>query len=109
MAVPGAYKACAPLWQPPRRRLAAWQWVAGCGPDSAPYFRVFNPDTQAGKFDAAARYRDHWLKPDARGAQAFARAAPRSWQIDLDRTPMPAISLSQGRSRALTAYEDFKD
>ena len=86
-----------------------WQWVAGCGPDSAPYFRVFNPDTQAGKFDAAARYRDHWLKPDARGAQAFARAAPRSWQIDLDRTPMPAISLSQGRSRALTAYEDFKD
>ncbi|MCF3973333.1 cryptochrome/photolyase family protein [Paracoccus salsus] len=86
-----------------------WQWVAGCGPDASPYFRVFNPDTQAGKFDAKSRYRDHWLKPDAPGAQAFANAAPRSWGIDLNRAPAPGLSLSQGRSRALTAYEDFKE
>ena len=29
-----------------------WQWVAGCGTDAAPYFRVFNPTAQAQKFDA---------------------------------------------------------
>ncbi|PHQ70344.1 MAG: deoxyribodipyrimidine photolyase [Paracoccus sp.] len=86
-----------------------WQWVAGCGPDASPYFRVFNPDTQAQKFDAKARYRDHWLKPGAPGASSFAEAAPRSWNIDLQRMAVPAISLSQGRARALTAYEDFKE
>jgi deoxyribodipyrimidine photo-lyase len=33
-----------------------WQWVAGCGTDAAPYFRVFNPTTQAKKFDPAGTY-----------------------------------------------------
>lgn len=39
----------------------AWQWVAGCGVDAAPYFRIFNPLTQAEKFDPDGRYRDRWL------------------------------------------------
>ena len=30
---------------------ASWQWVAGCGADAAPYFRIFNPITQSSKFD----------------------------------------------------------
>ena len=30
---------------------AGWQWIAGCGADAAPYFRIFNPITQATKFD----------------------------------------------------------
>ncbi|MDP5307763.1 cryptochrome/photolyase family protein [Paracoccus spongiarum] len=94
-------------WDPASNAMN-WQWVAGCGPDAAPYFRVFNPDTQAEKFDAAGRYRDHWLKASAAGAQEFARAAPLSWKIDLARPPAPAISLAQGRARALTAYEEFK-
>jgi deoxyribodipyrimidine photo-lyase len=38
-----------------------WQWVAGCGADAAPYFRVFNPYTQAAKFDPEARYLKRWL------------------------------------------------
>jgi deoxyribodipyrimidine photo-lyase len=33
-----------------------WQWVAGCGTDAAPYFRIFNPSGQAEKFDADGRY-----------------------------------------------------
>lgn len=86
-----------------------WQWVAGCGPDASPYFRVFNPDTQAEKFDARAQYRNHWLKPDSAGAKAFQDAAPLSWKVDLRRNHSPAISLSSGRARALTAYEDFKE
>jgi deoxyribodipyrimidine photo-lyase len=38
-----------------------WQWVAGCGCDAAPYFRVFNPDTQAKKFDPQALYIHKWV------------------------------------------------
>ena len=33
-----------------------WQWVAGCGTDAAPYFRIFNPITQAEKFDGDGDY-----------------------------------------------------
>lgn len=94
-------------WDPASNAMN-WQWVAGCGPDASPYFRIFNPETQATKFDARGQYRDHWLRFDAVGAGDFAAAAPLSWQIDLHRRPMPAISLAQGRARALTAYEDFK-
>jgi deoxyribodipyrimidine photo-lyase len=31
--------------------VAQWQWVAGCGADAAPYFRIFNPILQGEKFD----------------------------------------------------------
>lgn len=85
-----------------------WQWVAGCGPDASPYFRVFNPDGQGDKFDASAIYRDNWLKPDASGTRDFGQAAPRSWSIDLTRSALPAISLAEGRARALTAYQQQK-
>lgn len=85
-----------------------WQWVAGCGPDASPFFRVFNPDTQADKFDGKSAYRDHWLSPDETGAQEFGKAVPKSWQIDLKKRAMPAISLAEGRARALTAYEQLK-
>lgn len=38
-----------------------WQWVAGCGADAAPYFRVFNPELQAKKFDPRGKYIQQWL------------------------------------------------
>jgi len=38
-----------------------WQWVAGSGADAAPYHRVFNPDTQAERFDPDGAYRARWL------------------------------------------------
>jgi deoxyribodipyrimidine photo-lyase len=38
-----------------------WQWAAGCGCDAAPYFRVFNPETQQKKFDAQAKYVLKWV------------------------------------------------
>src|SRR5690606_34651025 len=40
-----------------------WQWVAGTGCDSAPYFRVFNPLTQQAKFDPELNYINKWI-PD---------------------------------------------
>lgn len=38
-----------------------WQWAAGCGCDAAPYFRVFNPHTQAEKFDSQEKYIRKWV------------------------------------------------
>ncbi len=40
---------------------AGWQWVAGCGADAAPYFRIFNPVLQGEKFDANGDYIKQWL------------------------------------------------
>ena len=40
-----------------------WQWVAGCGVDAAPYFRIFNPTTQIVKFDKELKYLKKWV-PD---------------------------------------------
>lgn len=42
----------------------SWQWVAGCGADAAPYFRVFNPETQQAKFDPEGSYVTRWA-PDS--------------------------------------------
>jgi deoxyribodipyrimidine photo-lyase len=38
-----------------------WQWVAGCGADAAPYFRIFNPVTQGQKFDPHGHYVRRWV------------------------------------------------
>lgn len=97
---------CLTDWDPANNAMN-WQWVAGCGPDASPYFRVFNPDTQGDRFDAKGEYRAFWLDADARGARDFARAAPLSWQVDLARRPTPE-PLAEGRARALAAYEAFR-
>jgi deoxyribodipyrimidine photo-lyase len=38
-----------------------WQWVAGCGTDAAPYFRIFNPLEQQKKFDPEEVYVSRWI------------------------------------------------
>jgi deoxyribodipyrimidine photo-lyase len=65
-----------------------WQWVAGSGADAAPYFRIFNPLTQAEKFDKDGLYVSQW--------------APDSASLD------PLVDLGASRKRALDAYEDVK-
>ena len=40
---------------------ASWQWIAGCGIDSQPFFRVFNPVTQGETWDAAGDYVRQWV------------------------------------------------
>lgn len=99
---------CLVDWDPASNAMG-WQWVAGCGPDAAPYFRIFNPTTQAEKFDGDKSYRTYWLDPQSEGAQAFMQAIPRSW-LPVFETPVraPIVALSAGRDAALKAYETFK-
>ena len=95
-------------WDPAANAMG-WQWAAGSGPDAAPYFRIFNPATQAEKFDPDRTYRRRFIAELSRapGADAlsFFDAVPRSWGLDPKRPyPAPMVDLAQGRERALQAY-----
>lgn len=86
-----------------------WQWVAGSGPDAAPYFRILNPETQAAKFDPDGAYRDRFIAEGRarphEDALAFFDAVPRSWGLLPDAPyPQPVATLAEGRERALAAY-----
>jgi deoxyribodipyrimidine photo-lyase len=86
-----------------------WQWAAGSGPDAAPYFRIFNPATQAETHDPSGRYRDRWIAERMAhpGAEALSwfDAVPRSWGLDPGCPyPRPIVDLAEGRTRALAAY-----
>jgi deoxyribodipyrimidine photo-lyase len=90
-----------------------WQWAAGSGPDAAPFFRIFNPATQAEKFDPDAAYRRRWVAEGARNpsgdALAFYEATPRKWGLKPDQPyPDPLIDLKSGRERALQAYNALR-
>lgn len=104
---------CLTDWDPASNAMG-WQWVAGCGPDASPYFRVFNPATQAEKFDKGATYRSRYIAELSRNpsteALAYFDAIPRRWGLSAsDPYPEPMVDLGQGRLAALEAYTKFKE
>jgi len=106
------FEDCLIDWDPAANAMG-WQWVAGCGPDAAPYFRVFNPDGQAEKFDADGAYLRAWIAEGeahpSETALSYFAAAPKSWGLShQDRYPAPIIGLKEGRVRALAAYARLK-
>jgi deoxyribodipyrimidine photo-lyase len=66
-----------------------WQWVAGCGVDAAPYFRVFNPTEQVKKFDKDHEYIKKWV--------------PEYQSLDY---PSPIVEHKAARERCLTTYKE---
>lgn len=70
---------------------ANWQWTAGSGADAAPYFRVFNPELQADKFDKHRDYVRQWVP-----------------EVDDDSYPEPLVDLKASRRAALDAYETMR-
>ncbi|MFY0691804.1 MAG: deoxyribodipyrimidine photo-lyase [Paracoccaceae bacterium] len=103
------FEECLIDWDPAANAMG-WQWAAGCGPDAAPYFRVFNPDTQAEKFDKTRQYRAKFLGELFRNhgpeAEAYFAAIPESWDLSIATPyPKPLVPLDQGRTRALEAYK----
>ncbi len=103
------FEECLIDWDPASNAMG-WQWVAGSGPDAAPYFRIFNPATQAEKFDKGAAYRQRFIAELAprpgREALDYFEAAPRRWGLDPKAPyPAPMVDLAEGRKRALAAYE----
>ncbi len=90
-----------------------WQWSAGSGPDATPFFRVFNPETQARKFDPRGDYQRAWIAegqdepPET--ALSFFEAIPRAWGLSPDDPyPEPIVTPAEGRERALSAFREWR-
>ena len=91
---------------------AGWQWVAGCGADASPYFRVFNPITQGTKFDAGAYVRK-WcpeLKELDEKSLFSPFDAPEAILLGAgvklgQNYPTPLIDHPTARNRALDAFQ----
>jgi deoxyribodipyrimidine photo-lyase len=89
-----------------------WQWVAGCGADAAPYFRVFNPYIQSVKFDEEGDYIKHFVPELARLDKKYIHApheAPKEVLdkagIELGKTyPRPMVNHQEAKDEALKIY-----
>jgi deoxyribodipyrimidine photo-lyase len=88
-----------------------WQWSAGSGTDAQPYFRIFNPVTQAGNFDPDGAYVRRWI-PELAALKAPAIHAPWAHAAALAAAgitlgvhyPEPMVDHAQARARTLEAY-----
>lgn len=82
-----------------------WQWVAGTGPDAAPYFRIFNPTSQGKKFDPEGTYITRWVPELAHIDTRFVHepwlAGGLSGAPDY---PAPIVDHAAARARCLDAY-----
>lgn len=95
---------------------ASWQWVAGCGADAAPYFRIFNPVTQGRKFDPQGAYVRTWVPELAKLATKHIHAPWQAPELELasagvrlgETYPRPIVDHSAARKRALAAFEQVK-
>lgn len=90
---------------------AGWQWIAGCGADAAPYFRVFNPILQSKKFDAAGAYIRRYVPELQDMPDSLIHApweAPPMLRSSAKDYPPPIVDLTQSRDRALKAYAESK-
>ena len=95
---------------------ASWQWVAGCGADAAPYFRIFNPVTQGEKFDPDGQYIKEFI-PELKDLPNKYLYSP--WEAPkeiLDNAnitlgkdyPFPIVNLKASREKALEAFKSLK-
>lgn len=93
-----------------------WQWVAGCGCDAAPYFRVFNPVLQGEKFDPCGHYVRRWV-PEIAGLPD--RYVHRPWEappavaakagLSVGRSyPAPIVEHGWARRRAVAAFRGLR-
>jgi deoxyribodipyrimidine photo-lyase len=100
----------------PASNPASWQWVAGCGADAAPYFRIFNPVLQGEKFDPDGAYVRRWLPelaglPDRVLHKPWSAPAPvlkQAGGVPGETYPAPLVDHSRARDRALAALAHIK-
>jgi deoxyribodipyrimidine photo-lyase len=99
----------------PANNSMGWQWVAGCGVDAAPYYRLFNPVVQSQKFDAQGAYIRRWV-PELKALSAKAIHEPwnhamecQMKQVELGKTyPEPIVDLKRTRDEHLARVESLK-
>ena len=88
--------------------VAGWQWVAGCGADAAPYFRIFNPILQGEKFDKDGQYVRKWVPELKNLPNKFIH---KPWEASLEKFklgkdyPFPIVRHEDARAKALNAFK----
>ena len=96
--------------------VAQWQWVAGCGADAAPYFRIFNPIIQGEKFDKDGLYTKKWV-PELKNIPNEFLFKP--WELEKKYQeeikivigkdyPEPIVEHTTARNAALEAFQSLK-
>ena len=94
---------------------AGWQWIAGCGADAAPYFRIFNPVTQGQKFDPDGLYTKKYV-PELLSLPNKYLFTPWEAPKDILRDagvklgvdyPFPIVDLKQSRGKALAKFANL--
>lgn len=95
---------------------ASWQWVAGCGADAAPYFRIFNPVTQGQKFDPDGDYLRRYVPEIAALPDKYLFNPWEAQESILHEAgikpgktyPVPVVDLKKSREEALKAFQSLK-
>ncbi len=89
--------------------VSGWQWVAGCGADAAPYFRIFNPILQGEKFDKDGAYVRKWVSELKHVPRKFIH---KPWELKDDKIlkldkdyPFPIVIHEKARIKALNAFK----
>ena len=96
--------------------VAQWQWVAGCGADAAPYFRIFNPILQGEKFDKEGIYVKKWVPELNKVPSKFIH---KPWEMEIKYQeaiktiigkdyPQPIVVHEKARAAALDAFQSLK-
>ena len=100
----------------PANNTAQWQWIAGCGADASPFFRIFNPVTQGERFDKKAEYIKHWC-PELEDLPEKHVHAPWEAPDDVlekagvtlgEDYPEPIVDHAERREEALDRYKAIK-
>ena len=94
-----------------------WQWVAGCGADAAPYYRIFNPVTQGERFDANGEYVRRWVPELAKldnknlhNPWLASKTVLAEAGIVLGKDyPKPVVDHAKARAEALFAYRTLTE
>ena len=96
--------------------VSGWQWVAGCGADAAPYFRIFNPILQGEKFDKEGIYVKKWVPELNSVPNKFVH---KPWEMETKYQqaiktiigkdyPAPIVIHEKARAAALNAFQSLK-
>lgn len=95
----------------------SWQWVAGCGMDAAPYFRVFNPVVQGERFDAGGAYVREWVPELANMPDKWIHKPFEAPEVVLQKAgvtlggnyPEPIVDLKSSSRRAKNSKKSEQD
>ena len=101
----------------PANNPANWQWVAGVGADAQPFFRIFNPISQAERFDPEGDYVRTWVPELAKADKGWIHSPWRASSAQLeaagvrlgDDYPNPIVAHETARARALGALRALRE